>query len=214
MKRYKYPKTYHLPWSPGTTDDDKKYTLEEVQDMFLGKEIVVTEKLDGENCTIYSDGVTHARSIDSRGHYTRDWVKALAGATAHLIPQGWRVCGENMYAKHSIFYDQLPTYFLVFNIFDDLNNCLSWDQVKHFAKQWNLETVPELYQGIWDIDKVKQCMQNSQYGEEMEGYVVRLAEAFPFDQFQQSVAKYVRKGHVQTSEHWLYSAITPNEVVK
>lgn len=47
MKRYKYPRTYHLSSSPGKTSDDKV-----ISDMseFEGKEVVVTEKMDGENC--------------------------------------------------------------------------------------------------------------------------------------------------------------------
>ena len=53
----KYPRTPHLPWSPGATADDRVHTdLAGLE----GREIVVTEKLDGENTTIYRDHV-HAR---------------------------------------------------------------------------------------------------------------------------------------------------------
>ena len=41
----KYPRTYHLPWSPGTTSDDKKLSGDWF-DMYKGKEIIITEKLD------------------------------------------------------------------------------------------------------------------------------------------------------------------------
>lgn len=47
MKQYKYPRTPHLPWSPGATSDDKYISSFE---SFRGKQIVVTEKMDGENC--------------------------------------------------------------------------------------------------------------------------------------------------------------------
>ncbi|MCK9429121.1 MAG: hypothetical protein M0R17_03800 [Candidatus Omnitrophica bacterium] len=43
----KYFRTYHLPYSPGTTNDDKK--LVDDSD-FVGKEVVITAKMDGENC--------------------------------------------------------------------------------------------------------------------------------------------------------------------
>jgi hypothetical protein len=36
----------------------------------------------------------------------------------------------------------------------------------------------------------------------MEGYVVRLADSFTADNFQHSVAKFVREDHVQTDEQW------------
>ena len=58
----KYPRTYHLPYSPGATKDDKK--LQDGWFMnYKDKEIVITEKMDGENihmtkkdCYARSDG--------------------------------------------------------------------------------------------------------------------------------------------------------------
>ena len=86
--RYKYPRTIHLPWSPGVSSDDIR-----IFDMshFEGHEVVVTEKMDGENTSIYRDG-THARSIGSRHHLSRDWVKALQGQISYDIPADWRLC--------------------------------------------------------------------------------------------------------------------------
>ena len=50
--RIKYPRTPHLPWSLGATNDDVKQ-----RDLshFVGKQVVVTEKMDGENTTLYND---------------------------------------------------------------------------------------------------------------------------------------------------------------
>ena len=45
QKLYKYPRTYHAPWSLGCTSDDKKHTSME---QFKNKRVIVTEKLDGE----------------------------------------------------------------------------------------------------------------------------------------------------------------------
>jgi hypothetical protein len=67
----KYPRTYHLPWSPGQTRDDR---VIESTDIFKGKEVVVTIKMDGENTTMYHDYI-HARSIDSGSHPSRTWIK-------------------------------------------------------------------------------------------------------------------------------------------
>jgi len=44
----------------------------------IGREVVVTEKMDGENTTMYCDNI-HARSIDGRHHPSRDWVKMTVG---------------------------------------------------------------------------------------------------------------------------------------
>src|SRR5680860_1154948 len=49
--RVKYPRTFHLPWSPGATADDR--TMADPDDAFGGAEVVVTEKVDGECTTLY-----------------------------------------------------------------------------------------------------------------------------------------------------------------
>lgn len=121
--KVKYPRTYHLPWSPGATDDDR--IMEDPDTCFGGKAVVVTEKMDGENCTMYSDYI-HARSLEYSSHPSRDRVKAMWSQIAHDIPKGWRVCGENLYAEHSIHYDDLSSYFQVFSVWNDKNVCLSW----------------------------------------------------------------------------------------
>jgi hypothetical protein len=208
MKLVKYPRTQHLPWSEGISSDD---ITSSDTNIFHGKNIVVTEKVDGENSTLTYTKV-HARSIDSRDHPSRHWLKKLWSQI--LIPEGMRICGENMYAQHSIPYNQLPSYFLVFAIFE-ADNCLSWDEITEWCDCIGLCHVPVLYRGLWDIEKVKACYTGqSKYGTIQEGYVVRTASEFPIDQFNLNVAKFVRKNHVQTNEHWMSQTVIPNNLLK
>lgn len=201
----KYPRTPHLPWSPGTTDDDK--ILNDLSH-FEGKRVVITKKMDGENTTMYSNHI-HARSIDSRGGVDRDWCKTFWSSIAHDIPEGWRICGENLWARHSIAYDSLPSYFMGFSIWDENNVCLSWDETLNYFALLGVEPVYVIYDGQWDscnwtyieagLDPVLD-----------EGFVVRLADSFAYNDFGTSIAKYVRKGHVQTDKHWRHQEIVPN----
>lgn len=211
----------HLSYSPGTFSDDRLMSVEEMKESFLGKEIVVTEKLDGENTSMYLD-YYHVRSIDSRPHPSQDWCRRLHAMVHHEIPENWRICGENTYAKHSIYYDQLTTFFYVFSIWTDKNVCLSWDQTVEYVNLFNdslsgtgfsMETVPVLYRGSWNEELVKACWTGrSLYGKEQEGYVVRISDSFAFpvpeesDKNQMAVfktlAKFVRAKHVQTDDHW------------
>lgn len=213
--RTKYPRTFHLPWSLGATDDDKVHNDWFVQRCFEGRNVVVTEKLDGENTTIYSDGYCHARSLDSKAHPSQAWVRALAARVAHELPTGWRVCGENVYARHSLGYNRLASYFYVFAIYDENNRCLSWEETVEWAALLDLEVVPVLYQGTWNESTVKACYDGtSQVGDEGEGYVVRWADAFDYEDFSAAVAKFVRAAHVQTgAKHWRSCAIVPNALV-
>jgi len=212
MEKYtKYPRTFHLPWSRSRTDDDKVLSS---ASHFEGKEVVVTEKLDGENCTMHPDHI-HARSIDSANHPSRNWVKMLHGTIRHDIPEGYRLCGENMFAKHSIFYDSLPSYFLLFSIWNDENVCLSWNDTIEWAKLLELEMVPVLYRGIYDEEKIKTLYtKKSVFGGIQEGYVIRLVNSFHYDDFKFSAGKFVRKNHVQTDEHWLKKPVEPNGLKK
>jgi hypothetical protein len=202
---HKYPRTPHLPWSPGASSDDVRLADTSV---FVGQEIIVTEKLDGENTSMYSDHI-HARSLDSRHHPSRNWVKALHGTLAHLIPPGWRLCGENLYARHSIAYDNLPSYFALFSIWDEANRCLAWDETLDWAALLGLEVVPTLYRGPWDEQHLRNLAINTDVS---EGYVVRTTAAFAYPDFARHVAKWVRPSHVQTDQHWMHTTITPNRL--
>jgi hypothetical protein len=180
---------------------------------FDGVDIVMTEKLDGECTTMYRDYL-HARSLDYAPHPSRDRLRALHASIAHDIPDGWRICGENVYAVHSIEYEALPAHFLVFSVWNDKNECLDWTETVYWAHLLGLPTVPVLARGQWDEEKVRSFddVKESCFGRDREGYVVRRADSFHYRAFRKSVAKYVRKDHVQTDEHWKSRAVVPNRV--
>jgi len=213
----KYPRTFHLPWSEGATDDDKTHTFDNIEKMFGGKQVIVTEKMDGENTTIYSTGECHARSLDSAGHASRDYVRGKAREVACMgFPDGWRLMGENLYAKHSISYDLLPDYFVVFGVADASNMARPWSEVEDWADLLELPHAPVLWKGTWDTEKVmslypfKSLLSSTGTS---EGYVVRVAGSFPMSSFDKYVAKFVRAKHVQTDTHWMQQEITPNKRV-
>ena len=199
--RIKYPRTYHLPWSRGMSCDDKMMTN---IDSLIGKRVIVTEKMDGENTTMYSDHI-HARAVDSANHESRNWVKNFWSNFSFEIPKDWRVCGENMFAVHSIKYSELDSYFYGFSIWNDKNECLSWDDtLKWFNIIYpDIKTVPVLYDGIFDVDIIQDLWNDSMYAEH-EGYVLRLADSFSMSKFRTSAGKFVRNNHVQTAKHWMH----------
>lgn len=208
-KRTKYPRTFHLPFSPGKSSDDK--SLKDLSP-FENKEVVVTVKMDGENTTLYRDGF-HARSIDSRHHPSRDWLARWHASIAHDIPNGWRICGENLYAQHSIVYDDLPSYFLGFSIWDEHNNALDWDSTLEYFDIIGIHPVDTIYRGIFNEQKIPDLV-NEFDTIKNEGFVVRLCESFNYSDFNKSVAKWVRKGHVQTTKHWMHTSVNPNNLSK
>lgn len=229
-KKYKYPRTPHLPNSLGFTPDDI------VGGNFVFDEVVVSHKLDGESTGIGAD-YTHARSLDSRHHPSRAWVKALQSAIGYQIPSGCRLYGENMFAMHQIYYRELKTYFFLYGIYDENNVCLSWEDTKYYADAMGLTTVPVFYEGKYDLAKIHAAWLESKpfptFSKKSleinnpvfpvdfepvmsEGYVVRAKGAFRYENFATHVAKYVRKEFKdrleQTDEHWASKPVYPNSL--
>jgi len=174
--------------------------------------------MDGENTTLYQDHI-HARSINSGDHPSRSWVKNLHGQIRHLIPEGMRVCGENLYAKHSIGYDNLDSYFLVFSIWID-EYCFSWADTLEYCDLLDLTPVPYalsprfhkplVYTAYLDDALERIAAGWEALHSDKEGYVVRDAGCFKLSEWEQSIAKYVRPNHVQTDQHWMEKEVEVN----
>lgn len=186
--RVKHPRTNHLPWSEGATEDDEFIPgLDRLQDT----KVVVTAKMDGEQTTCYRDYL-HARSVDGRHSDAQSLVRAFHAKWGWQIPDHWRVCGENMYEVHTIKY-KLPTYFFVHSIWNDRNVCLGWDDTIEWCSLLGLAHVPVLYRGPWNEKAVQAIYRPSFEGNSLEGYVVRTAAGFSLAEYPLCVGKFVAK---------------------
>jgi len=128
----------------------------------------------------------HARSLDSRHHPSRDWLKAWHATICHEIPDGWRLCGENLYAQHSLRYESLVSYFYLFSIWDESNRCLHWDDTCEWAALFGCPVPPVLYRGTWDRQRVQSIAVDTRTA---EGCVVRTVEGFAWADFARSVGR-------------------------
>jgi len=216
MLSQKYGRTYHFPFSPGTTSDDRiNHTYwEDIQKI---ETLAHTEKLDGENNCLNRFGVfarSHAAPTTSpwTNHLRERW-ELLKNDLGDI-----ELFGENLYAIHSIEYKQIESYYYIFAV-RCLDKWLSWDEVKFYAALFDFPTVPEIQiQKVSDISESgleKQILdwaqQPSVFGSvdtqilsecSREGLVTRNIEEYPISEFSRNVFKYVRKGHVKTDEHW------------
>lgn len=221
MPDLKYPRTYHLPSSPGLQNDDRR--LPDIS-VFEGRRVIGSLKMDGEGATMKTEK-TYPRSPDGRYHPSRDLMKAYHARRAMHIPDEWRVCGEYMHARHSIPYthelgNAVADVFLGFAVFDDRNVMLSWDQTLETFEMLDVTPVPVLYDGMWDAGLVDRLAADIDPIRQ-EGFVIRVADEIPYPsgkgdrgRFFTNVAKWVRKGHVQTDEHWMSGPVIPNQVAR
>lgn len=153
----KYPRTPHLEGSrlqPGDED------LSQVPYAALaGRHIVVEEKLDGANSGL-SFGDDAELLVQSRGHYLtggarekhfnllKSWGAAHETALLDVLGSRYVMYGEWMYAKHTVFYDRLPHYFLEFDLFDaEQDVFLSTAARREVLRGSPVASVPVLYDG-------------------------------------------------------------------
>jgi hypothetical protein len=224
----KYFRTPHAPWSLGSTSDDKRVAS---VDHLLGVEVVVTEKIDGENQTWTSDGVFARSHEGPPTHASNGWSKTVHAQKRHLIDPGLSVYMEYTYALHSIWYRRMAAeraYFHVIGVRDErAGTYWSWDDVELMASNLDLPTVPVLFRGVCcRPHQVEALMPGSGTSESawggvpirMVGRDVLLApDARPDGSVREgevlrvassfvdpavSIVKAVRPNHVQSDEHW------------
>ncbi len=200
----KYARSFHLPWSLGTTSDDR---ISKSVDSLIGINIVITEKLDGSNTAFTKNGVYGRSHVE----FTRNpWdIKSwdIWNRISRNIDEDVYIFGEGMYGIHSIEYSNLKSYFYIFGVRDN-NIWISWDQVEEYSYLLDIPTVPVLFKGVVSSEKeLKDLTESlskepSALGGLREGIVVRNADIFHNDDFSDNLMKWVRKGHVQTDQHW------------
>ena len=209
----KFPRIAHLPWSPGGTADDSRVVD---VDPFLGRRVVVLEKLDGSNIMFSRDEFFARSHSGAPAHPAFSRTKAAHAALRHAIDSGVAVFLEDCSAVHSIRYSfGLPSYWFVLSVRDSAYGAWwPWDAVGMMARELGLPTPPVLFDGVFraeaDLRGATESLARlpSAFGPDREGVVVSLAEGDPRASYGkdgmvfETVAKWVRPGHVQTDEHW------------
>lgn len=195
-KYVKYPRTYHLPWSGCIGKDDR--VLKDFS-MLNGRRVIATIKMDGSNITMYNDYI-HGRSFNERSHPISGRVKALWSQFQANIPDGWRVCGEDLFNTHSIHYNSLESYLYGYSIWTDQNVCLSWDETKEYFQLLDIACVETIYDGIWNEKELRRIAEDLDFSAH-EGIVIRPADSFTLFEFKNCMAKYVRPEHDKTVVH-------------
>ncbi len=124
---YKYPRTYHIEGS-GIQRGDEDLAVVPLRE-FAGRQLVVEEKMDGANCAVSFDSDGQLL-LQSRGHYLtggprekqfhlfKTWASRYTLELWETLTDSYIMYGEWLYAKHTVFYTDLPHYFMEFDILD------------------------------------------------------------------------------------------------
>lgn len=203
----KFHRTYHLPWSPGQTSDDKTHTRKHIEQTFLGRILTITEKLDGENQDSLRTG-WHLRSESATaGGVLRSRSKAHWAKVKAQLEWDTHYFVEDISNVHSIEYScREHLFFLLAVLHKDFKYWDTWEALVKAAALAQIPPVPLLAQRVFNsVAELKAvttqlAQQPSVLGGVREGVVVRLDE--PLDAWTPHTAKWVRAGHVQTGHRW------------
>jgi ATP-dependent RNA circularization protein (DNA/RNA ligase family) len=210
---FRFPHTPHLAWlGPGTPRDDKVLAADEAADLLAG-EVVVEEKLDGANLgvSLAEDGTLR---FQNRGQYLHppfagqfhrlaSWIASHEQALrSHLAP-GLIVFGEWCAARHSVAYDRLPDWWVVFDVYDlSLQRFFSTVRRNALAARMGLAVVREVLRGRTTLTELTSRLsaEPSRYrAGPIEGFVIRKETS----DWLLARAKLVHPEFVQgIDEHW------------
>jgi hypothetical protein len=217
----KFPRTPHLIWlGESAPRDDKLLDAAEAKAL-LRQPASIEEKVDGANIglAVGPDGRLRAQS---RGHCLEpgtagQWKplwRWLALHETRLVPAlgpSLILFGEWCYAEHSVPYDALPDWLLVFDVYDRHAGRF-WSRRRRdaLADEAGLSVVPLLAEGVFNTASLRKQLGRSRFGSApAEGIYVR----WDAGDFLLARAKVVRPGWVMASdEHWSSRPLKTNRL--
>jgi len=214
---FRFPSTAHIAWlADGAPREDKVLSPAEAE-AFLTTAVSVEEKIDGANLgfSLCAEGKVRIQNrgqhIDAphTGQFGRlpDWLAMHGGAVQAALglhaDAGLMLFGEWCAARHSLDYNALPDWFLLFDVYERATGRF-WSSVRRnvLAAECGLATVPTLFQGHLTLADLKEMLDNvhSRYrAGRLEGVIIRRESSDWCD----ARAKLVRSDFTQTiGEHW------------
>lgn len=192
---YPFPRTLHLPGSV-VIDSDRTTSLSELQRLCDECEIIIQEKIDGANVSVYASDqgtpVCQKRSglIDAAGKqreqyaFYRNWVWEHWNMLQQILSHRFVLFGEFCWQRHAIQYTRLPDWILFFDIFDRNERVfLPLDSVAGLLQD-DFQSVPQLWRGRGSVSDLmhrieEMSQESSEYtdAECREGLYVRFEAA-------------------------------------
>ena len=220
---FRFPRTPHIAWLAEASPRDDKLLSPAEAEALLDGEVVIEEKIDGANLGI-SLGPDGDLRLQNRGQFLMppyggqfarlgSWLAPKENAVFDALDENQILFGEWCAARHSVAYDRLPDWFLLFDVYDRSEDKF-WSASRRdtLAGEIGLSIVPRLFQGRTTVPELKELVGSavSQFREgTVEGVVLRSETP----QWLVSKAKLVRSDFVQNiEEHWRGRAIEWNRL--
>lgn len=210
---FRFPHTPHIAWLGEDAPRDDKVLAKSEEEAFLAHTVVIEEKVDGANLG-FSVGSDGAIRVQNRGQYLlqpftgqfarlNEWLAIHEESLFEVLGESLILFGEWVAAIHSLQYQGLPDYLLVFDVYDRKKGLFwSTDRRKSLASKLGLHTIHQLGTGHYQLNVLKQMVATipSAYREGgCEGIYLRLEN----QDWLINRAKLVHPDFVQNiGEHW------------
>lgn len=228
-----FPRTRHLPFEPCASSDDRIASLEEFDALVSsGLNIAIEEKVDGANSGFtIMDGqpvIRNRNHILSKNYSSRNTPAKMQFAPiwnwfyenrdkfeALEAILGFKPCvyGEWLYAKHTVNYDQLPSWFVAFDVYDyESRKYISPKRYRPALIESGFNIVPEMeFQEITEesLKNMRDTNTTFSKNEKKEGIYLKACDG----DFIVERLKMVRPNFIQ-GEHWNKKQLVKNGMVK
>ena len=179
----KYEKTFRVGIPQFSVRGKFHLDKKQVKGLLAG-EVSIEEKMDGANTGIIRHktgfhlqkrGSLVGSSEHAQFDYFYNWAYRQNYDKIMSVPVDIIVYGELLYACHHIFYDRLPDYFLVFDVFNKkTGKWMKASQKAAFCERHGFHMVPILSQGVFTLNELFDIMpKESKFGHRAEGIVVK-----------------------------------------
>lgn len=195
-----FPRIPHLPGSAAGEDD----TFVGWSEPWLRRPLVVEEKLDGANVSLWLSGPDRievgprsgARRRDRAGQLgrLRAWAEEHREALTTLLRPGEVLFAEWMWLQHTLYYDALPDWLVAIDLWSEATDYVDHATRDRRVAEVGMTPVPVLQRNVrLGPDDPGRLCSTSHFGTtRMEGLVVRYEEDWKLS----ARAKWVRPDFV------------------
>jgi len=213
----KYEKTFRVSGPKGKLS----LTEAEIKNLFSGK-VVIEEKMDGANVGI----IRHKKGfhLQKRGslvgpsehkqfQYFHAWANQKMYANIMNIPMNYIFYGELLYAVHTIYYDKLPDYVLIFDVWDG-EKYLNWVERNDICNELGFHRVPLIAYDYFYPKSVEMTIPGpSAYGDVAEGIVIKKYTKSG-EYYRGKIVKPEFVKEMEESDHWMHKEVKTNKLFK
>jgi ATP-dependent RNA circularization protein (DNA/RNA ligase family) len=222
MMFVKYEKTYRIPVPQIDVPGKSILSKDEVRLLLAGK-VSIEEKIDGANAgiirhkegfSLQKRGSLVGQSEHAQFQFFHGWANNIKYDQIMSVPPGHLIYGELCYVVHTIYYDKLLDYFLVFDILNSrTGHWMSRVERDNFCHDFGFTPVPLITEGYFNLEDLWNLVpKKSAFGDTAEGIVVKRYRKKEYLRGKIVKPEFIK--HMEEHEHWMHQELKKNLVRK